>query len=132
MQLKALILAAFVSGLAGQAEAQSLSPMRNEGSSPSDIKGFRLTVGNPYPQRMTFVLVPMEPGFSRVAEGARANPSELILAPGHSRQVVFAFHLPETQKERTIGLCVYPKNIEGPVLPRVCGTYRGWSIGKGS
>jgi len=105
--------------------AQSLSPMRKSGHTPSDVKGFRLTVGNPYTQRMIFALQPTEPGFAAAAAQAEINPAELILAPGASRQVILAFEIPPDKKERTVGLCVYPKYIEGPVLPRVCGTYAG-------
>ncbi len=109
----------------GGAAAQSLSPMRNEGYTPSAVKGFRLTVGNPYERRMRFVLVPMNPQFTRAVSGVRINPPEMVLAPGHARQAILAFKIAPARKERTIGLCILPKHIEGPVLPRVCGTYTG-------
>ena len=72
MQLKAhmcalLFVAAAGAATAGAAGAQSLSPMHNSGVTPSDIKGFRLSVGNPYPRRMTFLVLPMEPGFRTAA-----------------------------------------------------------------
>ncbi len=50
--------------LGGTAAAQSLSPMRGEGVTPSLVKGFRLTVGNPYKAKMTFVVLPMDPRFT--------------------------------------------------------------------
>lgn len=109
----------------GGAEAQSLSPMRHQGTTPSDIKGFRLDVGNPYQTRMRFELIAMDPSFSHAAGGVSVTPSELVLAPGVSRSVILAFKIEPPQRERTIGLCVQPKDIEGPVQPRVCGTYTG-------
>ena len=130
MQLiRRFALTAFVVALgaafAASAGAQSLSPMRKDGTTPTDIKGFRLTVGNPYDQRMTFVMTPMEPGFEIVAGEASVTPALLTLAPGESRQVILAFRIPEPEGERTIGLCITPRDIEGPILPRVCGTYSG-------
>jgi hypothetical protein len=107
------------------AEAQSLSPMRKHGTTPTEIKGFRLTVGNPYDRRMTFIMTPMEPGFETAAGEASVTPAMLTLAPGESRQVILAFRIPEAEGERTIGLCITPRDIEGPILPRVCGTYSG-------
>lgn len=111
--------------------AQSLSPMHKNGVTPGEVKGFRLTVGNPYKQRMQFVLVPMEPGFDTPAADASVTPAEMVLAPGYSRQAILAFKIPPRTKERTIGLCVLPKHIDGPVLPRVCGTYVGQRAGGG-
>ncbi len=124
------VLAGAVLGLAlglatGDAEAQSLSPMRHQGVTPSEIKGFRLEVGNPYSTRMRFALIAMDPSFTREVGDASVTPAELILAPGVRRTIILAFRIPASQMERTIGLCVVPTNIEGPVQPRVCGTYTG-------
>ena len=113
------------------AQAQSLSPMRNQGTTPSDTKGFKLTVGNPYKTRMTFMIVPMDPKFEVVAQNAEVNFPELTMAPGFSRQVIVTFRIPAPQKERTIGVCVQPKDLESTVLPRVCGTYTGKLLGAG-
>lgn len=107
------------------ADAQSLSPMRREGNTPTDVKAFRVVVGNPYKRRMTFVAAPMDPTFVHPATSASASPPEFRLAPGASRPVVLQFRVDSKSKERTIGLCIYPKDLEGPVLPRVCGTYTG-------
>lgn len=134
MQLKIkftpFVLAGALFGLAlglaaGGAGAQSLSPMRHQGSTPSDIKGFRLEVGNPYATRMHFQLIATDPTFTHEVEGASVTPADLNLAPGVRRTVILAFKIDAPQRERTIGLCVVPTNIEGPVLPRVCGTYTG-------
>jgi hypothetical protein len=111
------------------AAAQSLSPMRKEGATPTEIKGFKLQVGNPYPKAMIFVVVPMDPAFEMLVDGAVARPAEFKLAAGMSRTVTVAFKIGPESKERTIGVCVMPKGIEGPVLPRVCGTYTGIAIG---
>jgi len=116
---------------AAAAEGQSLSPMHSEGTTPSDIKGFRLTVGNPYKTRMTFVIIPMDPKFQVVAQDAQVNFPELTMAPGFSRQVIVTFKIPAPRKERTIGVCVQPKDLESTVLPRVCGTYTGKLPGVG-
>lgn len=126
MQLKPLIFAALllVAGI-GAASAQSLSPMRAEGDTPSDIKGFKLNVGNPYRGRMVFQIVPMDPKFQISARDAAVNFPEIAMAPGTTRQVIVTFRIDPAIKERTIGVCVQPKAIEGTVLPRVCGTYTG-------
>ena len=109
----------------GSTAAQSLSPMRAEGNTPSDAKGFRLTVGNPYATRMIFLIIPMTPDFSQPVADAVVNAPELRLAPGASRPVIVTFKIDPPLKERTIGVCVQPKDLDGPILPRVCGTYTG-------
>jgi hypothetical protein len=126
MQLKRLLpaLLALVV-LAGPAAAQSLSPMRNEGETPSQIKGFKLYVGNPYRTQMTFEVLPTDPKFRVPAADAAVNFPEITMAPGITRQVIVTFRIDPRIKERTIGVCVQPKSIAGTVIPRVCGTYTG-------
>jgi len=124
MQLIPLIAAGYIL-VAAPAAAQSLSPMHNSGPTPSDIKGFRLNIGNPYRTAMTFLVLPMDPKFRVRAIGAQVNFPQITLAPGSSRQVIVTFKIDPTRKERTIGVCVQPKDIGGTVLPRVCGTYTG-------
>jgi hypothetical protein len=109
----------------GVAAAQSLSPMRNEGTTPSDVKGFRLMVGNPYRAKMTFLVIPMDPKFTTLAADAEVNFPEITMAPGMKRQVIVTFKIDPALKERTIGVCVQPKNLDSAILPRVCGTYIG-------
>jgi hypothetical protein len=130
MQLKSLIAAITLtlSVAAAPALGQSLSPMDKTGTTPTDIKGFKLLVGNPYSERMTFVIVPMNPEFTEVAGEAVVRPSEIRLAPGSGRSVTVQFRIGAEYKERTIGVCVMPKDLEGPVLPRVCGTYTGIAL----
>jgi hypothetical protein len=99
--------------------------MRNEGDTPSLVKGFKLYVGNPYKTKMTFEVIPMDPKFEVAAADASVNFPEITMAPGTTRQVIVTFRIDPTQKERTIGVCVQPKDIEGTVMPRVCGTYTG-------
>lgn len=126
MQLRAPAIAALLLlTLAGAAGAQSLSPMRNEGDTPSLVKGFKLYVGNPYRTRMTFEIIPMDAKFRVLAADAAANFPEITIAPGTTRQVIVTFRIDPQLKERTIGVCVQPKAIEGTVMPRVCGTYTG-------
>ena len=132
MQLNALGIAVAVLCLcAGTAHAQSLSPMRNLGVTPSEIKGFRLVVGNPYRTRMTFLVLPMDPQFKVAAANAVVSAPEIRLAPGASRPVIVTFKIDPALKERTIGVCVQPKDLEGTILPRVCGTYTGKLISAG-
>ena len=107
------------------AMAQSLSPMHKTGTTPSQTKGFRLQVGNPYDAAMIFEIIPMDTQFRSTAPSAVVRPSEIKLAPGFSRSVLVAFDIAPGTKERTIGVCVQPKNFDGPVFPRVCGTYTG-------
>jgi hypothetical protein len=126
MQLNPTALAALLLlALTGAAAAQSLSPMRNQGDTPSMVKGFKLYVGNPYKTRMTFRVLPMDPKFAVAAADAAVNFPEITMAPGSTRQVIVTFRIDPQLKERTIGVCVQPKAIEGTVMPRVCGTYTG-------
>ncbi len=126
MQLAAPALAALlVLALTGAAGAQSLSPMRKAGETPSLVKGFKLIIGNPYKTRMTFEIVPMDPAFRMRAADAAVNFPQITMAPGTTRQVIVTFRIDPAIKERTIGVCVQPQAIEGTVMPRVCGTYTG-------
>jgi hypothetical protein len=132
MQLIPLIAAAFMlAAAAAPAAAQSLSPMHNSGPTPSDVKGFRLNIGNPYRTAMTFLVLPMDQKFRVRAAQAQVNFPEVTLAPNGSRQVIVTFKIDPTRKERTIGVCVQPKDLESTVLPRVCGTYTGRMAGTG-
>jgi hypothetical protein len=130
MQLKPFIAGAMVAlGLTAAGQAQSLSPMHNTGTTPSDIKGFKLLVGNPYRQKMTFLVIPMDTKFRLPAQDAEVNFPEITMAPNTTRQVIVTFKIDPAQKERTIGVCVQPKDLESTVLPRVCGTYTGKLLG---
>lgn len=133
MQLNLTLIAAAAMLLmgAGAALGQSLSPMHNAGATPSDIKGFRLTLGNPYKQRMTFLVIPMDTSFRTAAADAAVNFPEVTMAPGTTRQVIVTFKIDAVRKERTIGVCVQPKDLPGTVLPRVCGTYTGRLLSAG-
>jgi hypothetical protein len=132
MQLTPLIAAALaLFAVSGPGLAQSLSPMRNDGETPSLVKGFKLRVGNPYPTRMVFEVIPMDPAFRVAAADAAVNFPEIAMAPGATRQVIVTFRIDPQLKERTIGVCVQPKAIEGAVMPRVCGTYTGRVRGTG-
>ena len=117
--------------MAAPAIAQSLSPLEKSGMTPSDRKAFRLTVGNPYERRMTFVLVPLLPDYETPTDGVVVKPAELTMAPGFSRPVIVTFDIDPAKKERTIALCVMPKAIDGPIMPRVCGRYTGRMAGRG-
>lgn len=119
MMLCALLLCVAPAG------AQSLSPMRNAGTTPSDIKGFRLVVGNPYRTRLVFAVRLTDDKFAADATGAVVNAPEFALAPGASRPIIVQFRIAPNAKERTIGVCISPKDLAGPLLPRVCGLYTG-------
>lgn len=125
------LVAATGLAMAAPAAAQSLSPLEKTGVTPSDRKAFKLTVGNPYERRMTFVLVPLAPDYATPIKGVTIQPPELTMAPGFSRQVIVTFDIDPTKKERTIALCVMPKALDGPILPRVCGRYTGRMAGRG-
>ena len=129
LQIGVVAAAALLTSTA--AEAQSLSPMHLTGNTPSATKGVRLLVGNPYKVPITFEIVPMDPSFTNPAPHAVVQPKEVRLAPGFSRSVLVAFDIDPGRKERTIGVCVQPKEIAGPIFPRVCGTYTGIRIGGG-
>jgi hypothetical protein len=135
MQLRSIILpglvGAIVAMLCSTANAQSLQPMKKDGSTPSDIKGFQLIAGNPYKQRMTFIAMVMDPTFTNEVPGAVIQPAEFRLAPGASRPLILRFKIDPASKERTIAVCILPKNLESSILPRVCGTYTGRMAGHG-
>jgi hypothetical protein len=120
-----LLVALALASFAVPAAAQSLSPMTRDGKTPSATKAFKLQVGNPYKERMTFVLTPMNTDFTAPISGAQVKPAKLTMAPGFSRQVILSFDIDPKAKERTIGLCVTPADINGPIQPRVCGLYTG-------
>jgi hypothetical protein len=117
--------------VANLAAAQSLSPLTKSGVTPSDKKAFKLIVGNPYDRRMTFVIVPLAPDYQTPIDGVVIRPAELTMAPGFSRQVIVTFDIDHNKRERTIALCVMPKALDGPILPRVCGRYTGRMAGAG-
>lgn len=132
LQLNRLLLAALLAlATLAPATGQSLSPMRKTGPSPTDTKGFKVVVGNPYEGRMTFNVTPMDPTFTDPVPDAVAKPARITLAPGHSRSVIIAFKIGPQQKERTIGLCITPE-LDGPIQPRVCGTYTGVRVNAGA
>ena len=125
-QLTSLIVSAVAAlCLVGGAQAQSVSPMRAKGLTPTLVKGFHVKIGNPYKVPMTFVVTAMDPKFVHPAGGTEVQPASIRLAPGYSRSVLVAFKIDPPHKERTIGLCVSPDHLAGPVLPRVCGSYTG-------
>ena len=93
MLLRALCTALVVALWAVPAAAQSLSPMRNDGETPSLVKGFKLYVGNPYRTKMTFVVTPMDPKFQVPVADAAVNFPEITMAPGATRQVIVTFRI---------------------------------------
>jgi hypothetical protein len=123
--MRALIAVLATLALQAPAMAQSLSPMRNAGVTPGDIKGFRLMVGNPYRTRLTFRVQLTDATFAAPASEAVVNAPEFRLAPGASRPIIVEFRIDPKAKERTIGVCISPKDLPGPLLPRVCGLYTG-------
>lgn len=119
-------------GLAAPAVAQSLSPLEKSGVTPSDRKAFKLVVGNPYKQKMTFDILPMQPDYQTPAKGAMVNYPRVTMGPGLSRQIIFTFDIDPKEKERKIALCIQPAALDGPIMPRVCGLYVGRMAGRGS
>lgn len=128
--LTAVLVAASLLASSG-ALGQSLSPMEKKGPTPTAEKGFRLNVGNPYDSRLTFVVVPMDPDFNVPVGDAVVRPAEFRLAPGASRSVIVRFKIDPKNRERTIGVCVSPKDLGGSILPRVCGRYTGFVVTAG-
>jgi hypothetical protein len=129
--LTVLVLFGLAALAASGASAQSLSPMEKKGPTPTAEKGFRLNVGNPYRQRLTFIAVPMDPDFNVPIADVSVRPAEFRLVPGASRTVLLRFKIDPEKRERTIGLCIMPKDLGGSILPRVCGRYTGFMRGAG-
>ena len=119
--------------LAAQAQAagaQTVTPLRKEGTTLTQKKAFYVNIGNPYNTPMTFSLRTLESDFTTPAEGSVVRPNKVKLGVNRTRRVIVAFTIPEESRERQIALCVMPEGIEGPVRPRVCGTYTGKRLGK--
>ena len=112
------------------ASAQSVTPLRKEGTTLTDKKAFYVNVGNPYKVPMVFSLAPMEADYATPADHVVIRPSKLKLGVNKTKRVIFMFEIQKDQKERKVALCVTPEGIEGPVQPRVCGTYVGKRLGK--
>lgn len=123
--LAAIVVLGAAALAAAPVSAQSLSPMVKDGVTPSATKGFRLNVGNPYKIKMTFIITPMNSDFTAPVTGAKVKPQRVTMAPGHTRPVLFTFDIDPANRERTIGLCITPENLDGPIQPRVCGRYTG-------
>ena len=132
VHLVPLLALLFGLGLVAPAVAQSLSPLEKTGVTPSDRKAFRLAVGNPYKQKMTFDVIPMQPDYQTPASGAMVNYPRITMGPGISRKIIFTFDIDPKLKERKIALCIQPASLDGPILPRVCGLYVGRMAGRGS
>lgn len=129
--MRTVVLSAVLAGVfVTSATAQSVSPLRKEGTTLTDRKGFYINVGNPYDRTMVFDLAPMEADYATPATRVAVRPRVLRLAPGRSKRVTFMFEIQKDQKERKVALCVSPTNLEGAVLPRVCGTYTGVRLGQ--
>lgn len=112
------------------ASAQSVTPLRKEGTTLTDKKAFYVNVGNPYKAPMVFSLTPMEADYQTLASKTVVRPARVKLGVGQTKRIVFMFEIQKDQKERKVALCVSPENLDGPVLPRVCGTYTGKRLGK--
>ena len=125
-----LLALALIAAQGRAADAQSVSPLRKEGTTFTQRKAFYVNVGNPYRRAMTFRLRTVEADFSTPAPGSVVRPDTLRLGANRTKRVVVAFTIPEGSRERQIVLCVEPEGIEGPVQPRVCGTYTGRRIGR--
>lgn len=120
------LLALTVSAVTSTAvSAQSVSPLRKEGTTMTNKKAFYVNVGNPYKTPMVFSLTPMEADYATPARKVVVRPAKLKLGVNQSKRVIFMFEIQKDQKERKVALCVTPEGITGPVLPRVCGTYTG-------
>ena len=130
MRLNGFLATVLLALLATGAAAQSVSPMKKSGTTLTARKAFYVTVSNPYPERMTFSLTPMEPGYHAEAKGTRVLPPEVTLGSHRQRRVIFMFDIPEGETERKVSLCVAPEGLASHVRPRVCGTYVGRRIGR--
>ena len=128
MQLKKCVLPGLLALLAGSAAAsgQSLSPMRQDGADAQRRQGFpadrRQSVQDPHDLHRSSRWTP---SFKVPVDQAVVNFPDIRLAPGASRPVIVQFRIGPDLKERTIGVCIAPEGLEGPILPRVCGTYTG-------
>lgn len=107
------------------ASAQSVSPLRKEGTTLSSTKAFYVNVSNPYKVPMVFSLRAMETDFETPAKGSVVRPERIKLGVNRGRRVIVKFKIPEGMGERKIALCVEPEGLQGPIQPRVCGTYAG-------
>jgi hypothetical protein len=112
------------------ASAQSVTPLRKQGTTLTDKKAFYVSIGNPYKVPMVFSLAPMEADYATPADRVVVRPAKLKLGVNQTKRVIFMFEIQKDQKERKVALCVSPEGITGPIQPRVCGTYLGKRVGQ--
>ena len=90
MRLTVCLGAALLVLQAGGAAAQSVSPIKKSGVTPTNRKAFYVTIRNPYPAPMTFSLTPMEPDFEKEAKGTKVLPDTVTLGQDRQRRVFAA------------------------------------------
>ena len=109
--------------IAAPAVAVGLGPLAKEGVTDSDLKGFYLTVINPYPRSETFTLTPLDATVEAPAPRVTAIPSRMTIGGGRNRKVLVVASGLVPRERYTFRVCA-----ERPPLPtetihaRVCST----------
>lgn len=117
---------AALSLLAGEAAAQSMSPMRQEVNSFTDSFAVRVHPGNPYKQRIRVEIRVYDQDFYPVPE-ARVAPSEFMLAGERTRPVlvVIPFGAAGERKVRICAESIPFPNEQTQIRAQICGKFLG-------
>ncbi|WP_054312498.1 hypothetical protein [Mesorhizobium sp. 1M-11] len=112
--------------LPGAVSAQSMSPMRGEIMSFSNVFAVRVYPANPYKQRIKISVRVYDQDFYPV-EDARVSPSEFMLGGDASRPVLVVVPFNGTT-ERKVRICTesipFP-NDQTQIRAQICGKFLG-------
>lgn len=109
----------------GSASAQSLTPMRGEVTSFSDVFAVRVFPSNPYPQRIRMEVRVYDQEFRPVE--AQVSPAAFMLGSEASRPVtvVVPFDGAERRKVRICVESVPFPNQQTQIRAQICGRFLG-------
>jgi hypothetical protein len=105
------------------ANAQSLTPMRGEVRSTSDVFALRVAPGNPYAGRMRVEVRVYDENFAPVA--AQVQPPEMTIGANSTRNVLVLVPF-EGQTERKVRVCAESIPFETQTTKlrtQVCGRF---------
>ena len=117
---------ALLCALPGAVSAQSMSPMRGEIMSFSNVFAVRVYPANPYKQRIKISVRVYDQDFYPVKD-ARVSPSEFMLGGDASRPVLVVVPFNGTG-ERKVRICTesipFP-NDQTQIRAQICGKFLG-------
>jgi hypothetical protein len=118
-------IAAAIAAIAGQANAQALTPMRGEIKSFSDQFAVRVYPANPYDRKIRIEVKVYDDTFAPV--NAAVMPASTMLAPQDNRSVMVLVPF-EGMNERRVRICAESVPFEDKstrLRTQVCGRFLG-------